>query len=454
MTPIDDELRTALQRRATGVAPAPDPLAGIERRAGRMRRNRVAASVAGSVLAVAAVATAVPLLSAPSGSDAPPVAVAQPTASPSPPVTTSAYALDPGAPWEYRGTPIAELGPGFLATVTREYAAKRGVSERAVTLTPLWGQGFDPAALPELAFVATVEGAHRWGIVETGEGGPEFPVDEILPSPAVALASVLPGDGVDTLFVLAAPEVVTLQYSRDRTSRYEQMAQVAPGVGAVQLVGDTTSATFRVLDPADATLLRAAVPEVASADAGGAAAERTVPGSALPTPTNLVDWPLRGAVPDAFLGDALTAAAEQAGVAPEQVASRPLFGSERDGRFYGLVQVWFGGDAQVFAWVRDLGDGSTTSGLFPPTAPGPAVLAAEFDDVLLVVPEPRAGQVLYAPDGSSEPTPVPDQGTGAAVLVDRAPGATDRLLVLDGDGDPERPVLRATVEELLAATTS
>lgn len=49
MSPIDDELRTALQRRATAVPPSPDPLAGIERRAGRMRRNRVAVSVAGSV---------------------------------------------------------------------------------------------------------------------------------------------------------------------------------------------------------------------------------------------------------------------------------------------------------------------------------------------------------------------------------------------------------------------
>ena len=88
MSPIDDELRTALQRRATGVAPSPDPLAGIERRAGRMRRNRVAASVAGTVLAVAAVATAVPLLSGAPAPDAPPVATA-PSAAPTPSAATT-----------------------------------------------------------------------------------------------------------------------------------------------------------------------------------------------------------------------------------------------------------------------------------------------------------------------------------------------------------------------------
>jgi hypothetical protein len=50
---------------------------------------------------------------------------------------------------------------------------------------------------------------------------------------------------------------------------------------------------------------------------------------------------------------------------------------------------------------------------------------------------------------------VPDQGTEAAVLLERAPGATgDRLLVLDGNGDPERPVFRGTVDELLQASSS
>ena len=87
------------------------------------------------------------------------------------------------------------------------------------------------------------------------------------------------------------------------------------------------------------------------------------------------------------------------------------------------------------------------------TAPGPALFTAVVEGVLLVVPEPAAGQVLYAPDASSEPQPVPDQGTEVAVLIDRADGASgDRLLVLDGDGDPESPIFRGTVDDALAAT--
>jgi DNA-directed RNA polymerase specialized sigma24 family protein len=48
-----------------------------------------------------------------------------------------------------------------------------------------------------------------------------------------------------------------------------------------------------------------------------------------------------------------------------------------------------------------------------------------------------------------------NQGTQAAVLVERARGAAgDRLLVLDENGDPERPIFRGTVDELLAASSS
>ncbi len=452
MTPIDDELRTALQRRASGLAPAPDPLAGIERRAGRMRRNRLAASIAGSVLAVAAVATAVPLLSPPSGSDAPPVAVTQPTAPPSPPVTTSAYALDPAAPWEYRGTPLEQLGDGFVDTITTEYAARFGGA--AVSLEPLWGQVDEPSGSAEAAFLATVDGAARWGVVRSSESGPEFVVDEPLPEPAYALAAALPGDEVARVLVVTAPEARAAEYFTDeRVEDAIPLAELAPGVSTGPLEGDRATDSLLVREADGRELWRGPAPDLATAGPGEHVEQPGASG-ALPPPSNVVDWPLRGSIPTDLLRAAEAVAADQAGVSPKALASRPLFGTERDGRFYGLVQVWFGGDAQVFAWVRDLDDGSTTSGLFPPTAPGPAVLAAQFDDVLVVVPEPAAGQVLYAPDGTSEPAPVPDQGTEAAVLVDRAPGGTDRLLVLDGDGDPERPVFRGTVEELLAATSS
>ena len=464
MSPIDDELRTALQRRATAVPPSPDPLAGIERRAGRMRRNRLAASVAGSVLAVAAVATAVPLLTGPTVPDAPPVALTPPTApaSPSPTAaTTAAYALDPAAPWAYRGTPVEQLGDGTVETVTREYAVRLGVPEDAVRLTPLWGQVDEPSARTELVFVATVggaEGAARWGLARSSEAGPEFLVDEPLPSPAIALAAALPRDEVARLVVVAAPTVGALQLGSDDAGEPVPMTALAPGVGTIPLEGplegDPATATYRVLDPSGAELLRASVPQVAAPD-GGVTPEQPVPGDAPPPATDVVDWPLRGSVPDELAEQATTAFAEAVGVSRDRVGTRLLYGGERDGTAYVLLQGWYGSDARAFAYARELGTGSPASVLMPPTAPGPAALGALLDGVLVVVPEPRAGQVLYAPDGSSEPAPVPDQGTEAAVLVARAADATgDRLLVLDGDGDPEQPIYRGTVEELLAASAS
>ena len=63
MTPIDDELRIALHERASTVSPTTDAFVGIERRAKGIRRRRLAGAVAGSALALAAVAVAVPTIS-------------------------------------------------------------------------------------------------------------------------------------------------------------------------------------------------------------------------------------------------------------------------------------------------------------------------------------------------------------------------------------------------------
>jgi hypothetical protein len=428
------------------VPPSPDPLAGIERRAARMQRNRLAASVAGSVLAVAAIATAVPLLSGTTSPapDAPPVASAQPSPRPTTVVTTPSYALDPQRPWAYRGTPLAELGNGTVDTITREYATRRGVTESAVALTPLWGRVYEPSQQAELVFVATVDGEDRWGYASGGDAGPEFVVDEALPSPALALAAALPGDEGARLVVVASPEAGELQYGPDDASEYATMEPLADGVGITALDGDPATATYRVLDPAGTELLRRPVPPVSGPE--------QPPGTELPTPSNVVDWPPRGAVPDELRAQADADFARAAGVPVEQVRTRLLYGGERDGTTFALLQGWYGSDARAFAWASRP-DGSTASALLGFTAPGPALFAAVLDGVLLVVPEPRAGQVLYAPDATGEPQPVPDQGTEVAVLVDRPDDRVgDRLLVLDGDGDPEQPIFRGTVEEALASS--
>lgn len=472
MSPIDDELKAALHRRATVVPPSPDPLAGIERRAARLHRNRVAASVAGSVLAVAAIATAVPLLGgaaggpdttsvvASSGPDDRPTTgptqgptggpTAVPSEDPDGGVPSSPYALDLTDPWPYRGTPLDELGQGFVDTVTREYAVIKAVGESDVDLVPLWGQVHEPSASAEMVFAVTVDGDRRWGVARSGEAGPEFVVDEPLPSPALALAAALPGDEVARLVVVASPEAGSIQYGPDDASEFADMQQLADGVAVTPHEGDPETATYRVLDRAGRQIVRSAVP------AGGPPSAGPQPSPSAfvpPPPTNVVSWPVRGGDTGRdLLVRAEAAAARTADVPAEQVASRRLFGAERDGRVYLLLQVWFGGDAQVLAYRYDPRDGSEASVLHAPTAPGPAVLVASLDGVLIVVPEPAAGQVLYAPDATSEPQPVPDQGTEVAVVLDRPETRTgDTLLVLDGDGDPERPLYRGPVAPLLAA---
>ena len=62
MTPLDETLRAVLTDRAGALAPASDPMAGIADRARRIRRRRIAAAMAGTALAVPAVAVAVPAL--------------------------------------------------------------------------------------------------------------------------------------------------------------------------------------------------------------------------------------------------------------------------------------------------------------------------------------------------------------------------------------------------------
>ena len=468
---LDDELRAVLHGRATVVPPSPDPLAGIERRATRIRRNRIGASVAGSVLAVAAIASVVPLVQ--SATSAPPpntptVASAEPSEVV---VTPSALALDPERPWAYRGAPLEALGQGTVETITREYAVKRGVPESSVELTPLFGQIYEPSGQAELVFLASVDGGARWGVARGGEAGPEFLVDEPLPQPALALPAALPGDeGVGRLVVVAAPGVGDIQYGPDAASGLTAMTEIADGVATTPLEADPQTDVYRVLDPAGAQVVQGPAPDLAAgvsppeagegegpgtggAPAPPAAEQPPVAGDDVPAPSNVVDWPTRGAVSADLLEQALTDFAEAAGVSRDEVGSRLLYAGQRGDRIYVLLQGWYGEDARSFAWSLDTADGTTEQVLQGVTAPGPAVLAADLDGVLVVVPEPRAGQVLYAPDATSELQPVPDQGTEAAVLVDRPDGTTtDRVLVLDGNGDPERPIFRGTVEELLAPT--
>jgi len=467
MSPLDDELRTALQHRAAVLPPSPDPLAGIEQRARRMHRNRAASAVAASALAVAAIALAVPALT-PSSSPSPvgPATSAPPSAPPSavPSAVPSQVPPTPGpetlapaptapvfrfeAPWAYRGD-RGVLGDGFQATATREWAATKGVAEDRVELVPLYGEVFEPSGQPRLVYAARVLGSvdAEYGAVTTGEAGPELVSRTPLDRSVTVLLVPVPGDEIPGLYAVAAPDTARLEYAADGTS-YRDMADKAPGVGLVGLEGDTSADQVRLTD-ADGSTASVPAPELE--------------GSSEPAsdglPENLLEWGFRG-VPEASLVErAVRGYAAAQGVARDDVEYQVLFnGSNDPGQRYTVLQAWVSGElAQVVAWVETPGRDPELQ-LRPLTDPGAPVVAVlltgtpgRTTDELVVIPQPRTGQVLYGPTGTGEPRPVePTPGLDGVVLIDRALGAdADRLVILDGDGDLDAPTFDGRVVDLL-----
>ena len=438
MTPIDDELRAALQGRASALAPSPDPLAGIERRAKRIQRTRIGAAVAASALAVSAIAVAVPALQSAtsSGPDTPPFATAP--ASPTP--DASPYALNPQEPWDYRGADLELLGPGTLKTIETELGVKRGASD--VQLTPLFGQVYEPSQQFTLVYLAEVDGELRWGVSETPtDSGPEFLLDEPLPDPTYALAAALPGDEVGRLYVVAAPGTVA-DYGPDGGSEFTRMTPLADGVGIIGLEGDPTSDVYKV-SAAGEEIHRAPAPavQVPEQPAGG--------------PDTVLDpedpWEVRGdpsLVTDGQLEALGEDWAKRNGI-DALVEIRPLF-----------VQRWeVDAGVEVVYLVRS-GDGPWTWGVaslgeggwwwyaeHEITDPLSALVATlpgdEGTERLLVVGAPSTGGAVHAADGSDF-EPMADLAPGVFVTAVE-PGGDGRWKLLDGDGDLDRPVAEGDV---------
>ena len=139
---IDEELRASLHEHADRLAPPLDVFTRVEAKAHRIKRNRMTASVAGAVAAVAAIAIVVPTLTSgpshhrvgPAGQGGTSTASSGPTQTPPP--ATDKNALDPAAPWAYRGDQKA-ITPATLEKFRQDWAAKHPGS----TLQPLWGDG-------------------------------------------------------------------------------------------------------------------------------------------------------------------------------------------------------------------------------------------------------------------------------------------------------------------------
>lgn len=444
MSPIDDELRAALHGRATVLTPSPDPLAGIERRARRMRRNRAATAVAGSVVAVAAIALAVPALTpTPAPVPLPPAT----SLAPSPVPSAAPAPVDEGftfaAPWPYRGD-SSLLADGTLATVTREWAALEGVPVEQVELVALFGSRDEPSGRDELLYAARTRDSSdgEVGLVRLVEG-PQFLSRRPFADRDALLLVPAGGDEVGRLFAIASPDAERLEYAPDGRT-FREMAVKAAGVGLTALDGDPADHRVRLTSRGGATLTADAPPS----EQAPSAAE----------PDNLLDWPFRGPQDDALVERAARGYAQAKGVARAQVEWVVLANGGTDGGLaYSVLQAWVTGQrAQVFAWVERPGVAPEPV-LQPLTDPGEPVVAVLLTDVpgrttdeLVVLPQPRTGQVLYT-DANGQQRPVePAPGLDGIVLVDRERGAEgDRLTVLDGNGDLDAPTFDGLVSALL-----
>ena len=449
MSPLDDELRGLLHARAGTVSPAPDPLTGIEQRAARMRRNRVAATVAGAALAVTAVAVGVPALVSDhdrAGGTQFATPGASASASPPPTATPSPDALDPAQPWPYRGD-AAVLGNSTLDTVRRDWATRHPAS----TLTPLYGHVYEPSGRPEIVFLSRDAGGDRWGVSTTSPSGTSFLADEPLPADTSVLMAPLPGDEVPRLLVLAGPNTGDMSYALDGQS-FHTYVGTDPGVAFVPLQGDTSQDAVRVLpgngDAAHPVFL--------------GPAPDAPPGTTPPTgaPSNALQWMPRGETPSADLMSKAELAFAQAGGNPAaKVTAKVLYaGSTADGHHYVFFQAWTPGQKARTAGYGIDPQGTGTPFYGPLIGAEPSLLAFDAGgnqgkELLILLPRPGVGRVRYAPSSSA---PFQDVASGRSsindvALIDRDPKATsDRVEVHAGD---DSIVLTAPVMTLLCGAS-
>jgi hypothetical protein len=416
MTPLDDELRQALSSRAASLDPPADPLAGIEARAGRIRRARVALAAGGAALAVAVVAVAVPALDT-GRSPAPHQIGTTPTAS----VTTGPES------WAYRGNAIPQ---GTLDAFQREWGAKHPGS----TLVPLFGQVYEPSATQELVFVA----GDRVGVIQSSASGPELLYDEKVDSTDV-LAFVLPGDEVPRVLAVGSPDSTGLTLT-DAAHPATSLTPLAPGVG-IGPVGATHGGLI-----------------VKGVDGNGNAFD-TEPFDLTKTPANLLSWGVRGRDPVSPDTMDLRRRFAQALDRPDDATSySPLYVDRVDGVSFTVGQAWFDGDDKAYTVSYAVASDNVPQFFLGPVTPtDPWGLAFVVEgmqtyQLLVVVPRPGVGQVSYAPHATGSFTAVASGRSdlnGIALVQRDLQASDDRLQVLDGDGDLDHPLYQGPVMPLL-----
>lgn len=401
MSPIDDELRTTLQRRSTDVSPLPDPLGGITSRARRLRRRRVAAAMGSAAVVVAAVAVAVPL--AMGGGTG--TTVRQPAGS-AEPTPSSQGALDPAQPWAERGL-----------------VGKEVVASSCAQCRPLFTQQFG-STTETFAVGENPDSALFLARDYTTANGAVLQQTQDLPKDLRVLTWALDGDATNPgrLVVIAAPDAL-VEYAPEGTG-YQQISDVgqAPkGIGLVPLEAAAPKDTVRVTE-ADGTQVVVAAPDWKPADTS--------------TPVNVLGWVHRGSAQK--LSDAAVVAKFDAALPGTGGHYRSLVDGTSNGLDFTFGQAWHDGDAAAHTVAYD---SSGVLFLGPETPRDPWVMAAVFSrtnaaDLLVVLPRPGSGRIGYAPSATAAFTDIASgrSDLNSVGLVDRDPKALDdRVQVHRGD---------------------
>ncbi len=443
MSPLDDQLRATLHGRATALTPAPDPFAGIESRARRLRRRRGVASVAGAALAVAAIAVAVPSLLPGSGSRSPQIA------------SSGTSALPPNA-LRQSIDDVGTTDPGSARQVVATWAARHPGDGQVYSLTLVDGTSQSTPPLTFMVLEIWRAGGPAYAVVaqDTDTTRPTLVRDTVLDSGAALINGVVRGVGsVSLVDSAAAGRVARVEYDPGDGSY-----RATPPTARPQTNGVLAGVASRT-GPGYAPDALVAIHKDGRVSREDVWTESTV------RPKNLLDWPARGAAslgpdPRQLLADFAKSFNRNA----DQAQYRALFsGRSPGGLRYTFGQAWFSGEDTAYAVSYTTG-GTNGPAFFlgKPTDPSATVVAYAIccapgatTDTLVVIPQPRTGQVLYSPDATGSFDPKESlQGDDGVVLIDRDPRAmNDRLTVLDGNGDLDKPTYQGPVGALLCGAT-
>lgn len=238
MSPLDDQLRNALHARADVLAPAPDPLAGIEQRARGLRRRRLAAAVAGSAVAVSLVAVGIPVLQD-AGARTHPAPLASTGPSPNDDRLPEAPApLNVLGSWPERGAD----GPATQDVLTR-FAEARGQAGTAAQYRPLFS-GRTASGVRYTVGQAWLTGesvAHTVGLATGGANGPEFFLGPETPAHPHVLALAVTDPPHELLVVVPEPQTTQVLYDTDATGAFTP--KDSPGLDGVVLIDRAPSSS-------------------------------------------------------------------------------------------------------------------------------------------------------------------------------------------------------------------